>query len=122
MTTSKEDADVTFRLAYEAEEKGDLKKSLELRQALVKYSPHDEHFILSLARSYSKLNNMEQAEWFLRKAIFLYPYSELSSLQLFHFLWTFEDKDKAFEEMKRFQSIAFSQDYADIVKEIGDKN
>ena len=40
---------------------------------------------------------------------------------LFHSLWKNERQNEAMEELKRFQTISHSKDYAEIVKEINER-
>ena len=121
MNVQIEDNDEAARLFAEAialEDSGRLEEALSLREALIQYSPNEEGFILSMAQSLAGLGRLDEAEHWYRKSIFIYPYSELSSLQLFHFLLNADRTDDAFIEMKRFQSIAHSNDYAEFVRVI----
>jgi tetratricopeptide (TPR) repeat protein len=115
---SYDEAASLYHKAYEREESGDFRGALSIREKLADYDKSNEKFILSLARSYSLLNKSDEAEFWFRKAIFIHPFSELSSLQLFHFLVQEGHTDKAFEEVKRFESIAHSADYDEIMKTI----
>ena len=105
-----------FAEAIALEDAGRLEEALSLREALIQYSPSEEGFILSIAQSLAGLDRFDGAEHWYRKSIFIHPYSELSSLQLFHFLLNADRIDDAFIEMKRFQSIAHSDDYAEFVR------
>jgi tetratricopeptide (TPR) repeat protein len=55
------------------------------------------------------------------KATQLAPKSERASLGLFHSLWKLDKVVEALEEMKRFQTISHSNDYAEILAEILEK-
>ena len=107
-----------FENAYALEEQGQHDKALELRERLAQRYPKNERITIVVGRSLAFLGRVEEAESVYRKAIFMFPYSELASLQLFHFLWDTKRSDDAFNEMKRFQSISHSDDYLAIVKEI----
>jgi len=115
---SADQASGLFRDAFALEEAGDWEGALPTRRELLAFLPSEEKFILALARNLSNLGRVTEAEEWYRKSIFIHPYSELSSLHLFHFLWGLEQTDDAFIEMKRFQSISHSDDYMEIVREI----
>lgn len=117
---NEDEASRLFTQAFALEEAGDLQQALSIRERLIEYSSQDERYILSMGRSFATLDRMGEAEDWYRKSIFLYPYSEMSSLQLFHFLWNLDRTDDAFIELRRFQSISHSDDYAEIVGEINE--
>jgi hypothetical protein len=52
-----------------------------------------------------------------RVAVQLSPHSEKASLALFRVLWGAEERDLAFEEMKRFVAIGHSNEYSLMMKE-----
>jgi len=54
-------------------------------------------------------------------AVELAPKLEAVSKGLFHCLWEMGQRDKALEEIKRFQSISDSKDYREIIREIIEK-
>ena len=110
-----------YSAATALEDAGDWGGALSLRKELLAFAPSDEKFILTFAKGLSNVGQTAEAEDWYRKAIFLKPYSELSSLHLFHFLWDSGRTDDAFIEIKRFQSIAHSNDYMEIVREINEK-
>lgn len=107
-----------FEQAFAFEEGGEHDQALELRGRLLDCYPDNERVIIAFARSLAAVGSTEEAERQYRKAIFIFPYSELSSLQLFHFLWDANRTDDAFVEMKRFQSISHSDDYDKFVHTI----
>src|SRR5438270_1533387 len=90
-----EEAISLFERSFALEEDGAHDQALELRQRLLNRYPQNERMIIALARSLAALGSMEEAEHQYRKAIFMFPYSELSSLQLFHFLWDADRTDDA---------------------------
>jgi len=47
---------------------------------------------------------------------------EAVSLGLFHTLWELEKRAEALEEIKRFQAVADSEDYRQIIREINEKS
>jgi hypothetical protein len=52
-----------------------------------------------------------------RVGVQLAPKSERSSLLLFRVLWSAEQREQAFDEMKRFMAIGHSDEYTLILKE-----
>lgn len=52
------------------------------------------------------------------KATQLSPRSEMASLGLFHALWRSRKRSRAVAELKRFQSVSHSKDYAEIAAEL----
>jgi tetratricopeptide (TPR) repeat protein len=116
------EASSLFSEAFELEEVGDWEGALPARRELLAFMPDEEKFIISFARNLWTLGQLDEAEHWYRKSIFIHPHSELSSLHLFHFLWDLKRTDDAFIEIKRFQSIAHSDDYMAIVREINEKS
>ncbi len=109
-----------FSKAQELSKSGDLHGALEVLQELVIMQPTSAVLCATLAGIYWELDDLKEAENNFRNAVELAPGSETSSLGLFHCLWEQDRKDEAFEEMKRFQSVSYSKDYEDIVKEINE--
>lgn len=68
-----------------------------------------------------KLNKPRKAVDCFEKTIQLSPKSEMASLGLFHSLWKLDRQIEALEEMKRFQQVAHSKDYDEILAEIQEK-
>ncbi len=73
--------------------------------------------VYGLAASiYFELDRFEEAARKYKKATELSPKSEMASLGLFHSLWQIGSNDAAFEEMKRYMSIAESEEYNELLK------
>jgi len=115
-------------------DKAEYEKALELRDAgkfqetfnileplLTKYSQNAGLIIIAADMSY-ELGNIEKAIELFKQTVSLKPKSETASLGLFHSLWKMKRFDEAFEEMKRFMSVSYSQDYVEIVREINRKS
>ena len=68
-----------------------------------------------------ELGELEKAMLCFRKVTELNPHSELGSLGLFHLLWELERFDEAFTEMRRYMSIADSEEYKTLLKGILDE-
>ena len=107
-------------MAKELSSKGDTVGVLEVMKDLIKTNPDSAVFRAVLANTYQDIGELDAAEKEYRQAVQLAPESEKSSLGLFHCLWDKNEKDAAFEEMKRFMTIADSEDYRAIVKEINE--
>jgi tetratricopeptide (TPR) repeat protein len=67
------------------------------------------------------LDRPEEATRCFEETTRLSPRSETASLGLFHSLWGRDRYDAAIAEMKRFQSISHSDDYAEIAAELKEK-
>lgn len=72
-----------------------------------------------LANAYWDLGDLTAAAREFRKAVTLAPDFELASIGLFHCLWEQSRTDEAFQELKRFMAIADSEDYRQIITELG---
>ena len=111
-----------FARAKELSEKNDILGVLEVMIDLVRINPKSAVFRAVLANAYCDVGKFELAEKEFNVAIQLAPESEKVSLGLFHCLWGQNKRVEAFEEMKRFMSIADSEDYRAIVKEINESS
>jgi len=69
-----------------------------------------------LASIHFELDHFDEAAKVYKKAITISPKSETASLGLFHSLWHVGDTDGAFEEMKRYMTIAKSDEYEWLLK------
>ena len=63
-------------------------------------------------------NLLPDAVQSFRRAVHIFPQSDLASLGLFHTLIESGFDDEAFDEMRRFLSIADSDEYRNLIKEI----
>jgi len=64
---------------------------------------------------------LDEAATVFKRAIALAPKLEAVSLGLFHCLWDSGKREEALDEAKRFMSVADSDDYRKIAKEINEK-
>lgn len=115
-----------FALAQEHSRNENIDRVAEILRELVKRRPDSALFNATLANSLNTLGQFDEAENYFRTAIFLSPGSERISLGLFHSLWGRGKRDEALEEMKRFVSLADSDEYrlilAAINKSLADEN
>lgn len=107
-----------FNNAMELKNSKSYELALKIFFALKKKLPNSAQLLAAIADTYWKNNEIENAIKYFTQAIKLQPEWEVVSLGLFHCLWTIDETDKAFEEMKRFMAISDSLDYRAIVKEI----
>jgi tetratricopeptide (TPR) repeat protein len=71
-----------------------------------------------LGGTYFELDDMGKAANAFTQAIRLNPKSELASLGLFHSLWERNQRHQAFAEMRRFLSIAPSEQYTTLLRDL----
>jgi len=106
-----------IRHAVEAEEQNDTAFATQILTAVVAEFPG-----LAVGHSYlgwilSRGGRHREAIEQGRVAVQLSPKSERDSLMLFRVLWSAEQREQAFDEMKRFVAIAHSDEYARMLKE-----
>ena len=97
---------------------GDAEGAIQILRTLVSDFPTKPAAYLIIADILWDESKLPEAAAAFRVATEHFPKLQIASLGLFHTLWRQSKTDEAFEEMKRFQSISFSQDYKDIVDEI----
>lgn len=81
---------------------------------------HPNHKIVlgMLSICYFELEEYELAAAYATQSVVVSPKSETASLVLFHSLWKTNRKDEAFDEMRRFMSLAPSNAYDELLKDI----
>ena len=132
MVLDKKNANKLFQQAHKLEDEGLWEDALKIRVDLVTSFPKSKTLTLTLANTLKEVGRLDDAEKYYQKAIELDPTSELASLHLFHFYWDDENKrwkkeqrldqrDKAFDEIRRFQSISHCEDYVEIIRELNEK-
>ena len=87
---------------------------------LAALDPTSVAILCTLGYVYWQMGWLPEAVDSFKHAIALAPTLEAVSLGLFHCLWQLDEREEALEEIKRFQSIADSSDYREIVKEINE--
>lgn len=112
--TSRETSEA-FELAIQHRQRGEHKEAIELLNSLMERTPS---YYAVLGDSYWELGLYPEAIRSFKKAIELAPESEASSLGLFHCLWETGDVDGAFDEMRRFLSLADSAEYRRLLSDI----
>jgi predicted Zn-dependent protease len=106
-----------IRHAVEADEQNDTAFATQIMTAVVEEFPG-----LPIAHSYlgwvlSRDGRHREAIEHGRVGVQLAPKSEKSSLLLFRVLWSAEQREQAFDEMKRFMAVGHSDEYDLMLKE-----
>ena len=107
-----------FKRVNQLRKKGDPSEAIKVLRSLVADFPKKAAAYLVIGDILWDEGRLPQAATAFRVATNLFPKSDVASLGLFHTLWRQSKTDAAFQEMKRFQKISFSQDYKDIVDEV----
>jgi Flp pilus assembly protein TadD len=100
-----------YALAQERSRNNDIAGVVEVLRKLVGLRPDSALFNATLANALNTLGEVDEAERLFKQAVSLSPRSEKVSLGLFHCLWGRGKQDEALEEMKRFLSLADSDEY-----------
>jgi hypothetical protein len=106
-----------IRQAVEQESEGDLAFATQILTAVV-----DEFPGLAVGHSYlgwilSRGARHREAIEHGRVAVKLSPESERASLMFFRVLWAAEQREQAFDEIKRFLAVGHSEEYARMLEE-----
>ena len=110
-----------FSSAQEKSKNNDLTGAVEVLEMLVDGNPASAIFNATLANTYKQLAVFDKAEKHFKKAVQVSPESEIISLGLFHCLWDQGKSDEAVNELNRYMSLADSDDYREIEKELKEK-
>lgn len=113
--------EVIFDEAIKLRDQGDFEGALNLLEQILSNDTRQPAVLAVTAHMSYELGKMEKAIELFRQLIQAKPKLQMASLGLFHSLWKTGRYDEAFEEMKRFQSIAYCEDYEEIVREIRQK-
>ena len=115
-----------YPAAYKAElakasrlaKRGNTQDAIQTLRGLVADFPKKPAAYLVIGDVFWQADKWLQASKAFRVATKQFPKLEIASLGLFHTLWAQSKTDEAFDEIKRFQSISYCRDYAEIVDEI----
>lgn len=88
---------------------------------LAQAEPRSTAVHVLLGDTLAQLGQWDEAVLVFRKAIGLNPDSETASLALFHCLWKHDDREQAFEEMKRYMAEHDSQEYKEILRGLAEE-
>lgn len=92
----------------EKKEQGNYKGAIMEAEDLLQKYPDIDYLFGLVASMYFENEQFEKAAEQYKKAVEIFPTSQMASLGLFHSLWQLEQNDDAFEEMKRYMSISNS--------------
>lgn len=104
-----------WALAQERSRNEDTEGVVVTMRELVKRRPDSGVFAAVLANALKTLAMTDEALSYFKRAVSLSPRSEKVSLGLFHCLWASGKQEEALEEMKRFLSLANSDEYVRIL-------
>jgi predicted Zn-dependent protease len=117
----KKELEKQFAEAVKIEKAGLNQAAKKLLQKLAKKDPRSIRILAALCLVCWNLKALKEAVKVSKRMIKLAPTLEAASKGLFHSLWELGKYVEALEEIKRFQSISFSKDYEEIVREINEK-
>ena len=107
-----------FAQAQEQSRNGDTQGVVDTMRELVRRQPKSGLFTAVLANALGSLGKTEEAERYFKNAVVLSPEDEKVSLGLFHCLWGQGKREQALEEVRRFISLAESEEYRTILDAI----
>ncbi len=110
-----------FSEATRLHDAGHLERAREVLLDLANRSPQSVRVHAALGHVCWDMQRLDEAVVAFRRATGLSPRLEGVSLGLFNCLWKLGRRDEAMEELRRFQSVADSAEYREIVKEINQK-
>ncbi len=117
----KEELKFRFGEAVKLKDDGDLEAAKSILEDLSDKDPRSAAIFAVLGDVCWSMKLLDDAVHAFRCAVALAPTLEAVSLGLFHCLWQLGKREEALEETKRFMSVADSDDYRMIVREINEK-
>ena len=117
----KEELKVRFAAAFKVRDRGDLTSARQLFLKLAEEDVQSTSIYAVLGHICWDMGHLDEAVSAFSHAVKLSPKLEAVSLGLFHTLWKLEKRVEALEEAERFQAIADSKDYREIIHEINEK-
>ena len=119
---SEDDVAARANAAIDLRKQGKFSEAIEEFESLCEEYPDNIRLKSLRADTYSLAGELTRSIGLFREVVALQPELELGgSLSLFHRLWKDSRFEEAFEEMDRFQSVSFSQDFKGIKEEIVEK-
>jgi predicted Zn-dependent protease len=112
------DFELKFNRAIKLRDSGALEEAYNVLLELDREKPSDFPVLLIMGHVCWELERLDEASQLFKSATILAPKSELASLGLFHMLFKSGKTDDAFEEMKRFVSISYSEEYERLLEEM----
>ena len=87
-------------------ETGDKKQAHDALLGILQSDPHNKSALLMIGGYYFDENKLPEAEMIFEQLILLEPGTGQFSIALFNVLWKQNRLDEAFEEIRRFMSVA----------------
>lgn len=106
-----------FNRALEIWRNGDGQMAVQILERLDSEYPSRPFILGMLGAIYRSLGDHGRSLGYFQQAASLSPQSELASLGLFHSLWEAGRQEEALDEMRRFLSVASSEEYDLLIKE-----
>jgi predicted Zn-dependent protease len=116
----KEELKKQFSETVKFKEAGQFECARKMLLDLHEKDPQSTAILAVLGDVYWDMRLLEDAVSVFKRAIQLSPTLEAVSLGLFHCLWQLGKREEALEEVMRFQSLADSEDYREIFREINE--
>src|SRR5205814_1731176 len=110
-----------FSKAVKLHESGELLSARTSLTELADKDPESATISATLGHVCWDMQLLEEAVVAFSRAVKLSPKFEGASLGLFNSLWRLGRREEALKELERFQAIADSEDYREIIKEINEK-
>lgn len=107
-----------FRKALSLRSEGSHAEASIVLAELLSMDAANEDALFLYGASLFSLSKYGEAAPVFRKILAAHPQNEPSSLGLFHSLWKLGARREAFQEMKRFMTIADSQEYERLLADI----
>jgi predicted Zn-dependent protease len=114
----KTENEIRFKEAIQLKELGSLGASREILLDLYYANPTAFGVVVVLGEVCWEMGLMNEAVAYFEKGIEFRPESEAASLGLFHCLLEIGKNDEAFNEMRRFLTIADSDEYRRLLNDI----
>lgn len=116
---SDEKAKEAFRCAVQLREQGRHDEAIAVLRDLLAVYPDAPAILGSLGGVFYAAKRFEEAKGYFMRVLELRPNVELASLGLFHCHWVLGDKTAARAELVRFLRDNDSEEYAQLLKEMG---
>ena len=112
-------ARLAYREAIRLRALGDHEGALRLLVPLIVSHPESPKLLGTIGSLLFLLDRLRDAWPYFQRVLALRPNNEIASLGLFHCLWDIGDRDGARRELVRFLSQNESQEYSQLLQEMG---
>lgn len=107
-----------FQQALDLRGSGDHAAAVKILAQLISQDSNNIDALFLLGASLFSLDRSQEAARAFREVLKLRPKNEPASLGLFHSLWKLGDRQGAYQEMRRFLSIADSREYEQLLADV----